>query len=232
MKRFYKEVDLAPQDGGWQVMLDGRGVRSQGGSPQVVPGSALGALLAGEWRNQPETIDLHSFVMRDMADYAIDVVRQERAETIDKLLTYGDTDTLCYRADPDEPLYQRQRTVWEPVITGCEARLGITFQRVSGVLHRPQKPETLQAMRTVLDRQDDFVLAGLVNLASIAASLITALEVLETPDRSGDLFTAANVEEDWQAELWGWDALAEERRANRAEAFRLAAEFVRAAGEG
>ncbi len=231
MKRFYKEVDLASRDGGWQVLLDGRPVRSQGGSAQVVPGMALAGLLADEWRGQGETIDPHSFVMRDMADYAIDVVRQERAETIDKLVTYGDTDTLCYRADPDEPLYQRQRAVWEPVIASCEARLGITFQRVSGVLHRPQKAEALQAMRDVLARQDNFVLAGMVNLASIAASLVTALEVLEAPERAADLFSAANVEEDWQAELWGWDQLAEERRANRAEAFRLAAEFVRAARE-
>lgn len=229
MKRFYKEVALAPRDGGWQVLLDGRPVRSQGGAAQVVPGMALAGLLADEWRGQGETIDPHSFVMRDMADYAIDVVRQERAETINKLVTYGDTDTLCYRADPDEPLYQRQRAVWEPVIASCEARLGITFQRVSGVLHRPQKVETLQAMRDVLAKQDDFVLAGMVNLASIAASLVTALEVLEAPERAADLFSAANVEEDWQAELWGWDQLAEERRANRAEAFRLAAEFVRAA---
>lgn len=232
MKRFYTEVAVAQVKGGWQVTLDGRGIRSQGGSPQVVPARALADLLAEEWHAQGATIDPAGFVFRDMADYAIDVIGADRAETIDRLLAYGDTDTLCYRADPDEPSYLRQRSLWEPVVSACEARLGVAFQRVSGVVHRPQKPQTIATLRSVIEAQDRFVLAGLVNLASIAASLITALEVLHVPDRAEELFTVANAEEDWQAELWGWDHLAEQRRALRAEAFGKAAVFVAAAAKG
>ena len=198
----------------------------------MLPTAALADLLAAEWRDQGDTIDPGRFVLRDMADYAIDVIARERAETIDKLLRYGDTDTLCYRADPDEAFYQRQRARWEPGVTACEARLGGGFQRVGGVLHRPQKAEALAVIRAVLEAQDQFVLAGLFNLAAIAASLITALEVLEAPEQAAALFTAANAEEDWQAELWGWDPLAEDRRTARAEAFALAARFVAAAKAG
>ncbi|MFC3098540.1 ATP12 family chaperone protein [Alteraurantiacibacter palmitatis] len=229
MKRFYKEVTAAPVEGGWQVMLDGRPIRSQGGSPQIVPTQALAEMLAAEWRDQGEVIDTARFAMRDMADYAIDVVAKERGEVIEKLLTYGDTDTLLYRADPDEPLYQRQRAVWEPVVCACEARHGIAFTRISGVVHRPQKHETLAALRARLEALDSFTLAGLFNLTTLAASLITGLGVLEESADVPALFTAANAEEDWQAELWGWDPVAEDRRALRAEAFALAAEFVKAA---
>ena len=43
------------------------------------------------------------------------------------------------------------------------------------------------------------------------------------------LWAAAELEETWQVELWGSDALAEERRQRRADDFRHAAQFARAA---
>lgn len=232
MKRFYREVAAAPAAGGWQVRLDGRPVRSQGGRPQVVPTQALADLLAAEWRDQGENIDTSRFVLRDMADYAIDIVPHEREDVIGRILAYGDTDTLLYRADPDEPLYQRQHALWEPLVAACEVRHGIAFRRISGVIHRPQAQTTLSSLRARLAGMDNFTLAGLFNLTSLAASLIIGLAVLEEGADVPALFAAANAEEDWQAELWGWDPMAEDRRQLRAEAFALAADFVKAVRVG
>ena len=229
VKRFWKEVSVSPANGGWQVHLDARAVRTQGGRAQVVPTPALAELLAGEWRAQGEEIDPKAFTFRDLADYAIDVVERERDDVIGKLLGYAETDTLCYRADPDEPLHQRQRDLWEPLVTAAEARHGVSFVRVSGIVHRPQKAETLAALRAGLEGHSHFVLAGLQTVTSIAASLITGLAVLEAGADAAALFTAANAEEEWQAELWGWDWEAEDRRALRLEAFQRAARFITAA---
>ena len=68
IRRFYKDATLAPVAGGWQVMLDARGVKTVGGVPQIVPTEALGEALAAEWRGQGEKIDPASLPLRDMAD--------------------------------------------------------------------------------------------------------------------------------------------------------------------
>ena len=139
MKRFWKQVTVGETDGGWRVLLDGRAIKSQGGgAPQVVPTRALAELLAAEWAAQGEEVDPSAFPFRDMADYAIDMVAGNRAETIAKLLRYAETDTLCYRADPDEPLWKRQQEVWEPLVAAFEAREGVHLERASGVLPKPQ----------------------------------------------------------------------------------------------
>ena len=39
-----------------------------------------------------------------------------------RLLPYAETDTLCYRADPDEPLYRRQQQLWEPLLLQADGR--------------------------------------------------------------------------------------------------------------
>ncbi|MBC2663904.1 molecular chaperone [Novosphingobium flavum] len=226
MKRFYKDVTAAEQEGGWQVLLDGRTVKSQGGRAQLVPSAALAAELAAEWAAQGPDIDPAAFVLRDMADYAIDVIGNDREMAIRELLPYAETDTLCYRAEAGDALRRKQDLLWEPLVTAAEARLGVHFERIGGVIHRPQPPETMLRLETLLGGQDDFALAALRNLAGLAASLITGLAALEPDADTPALWHAAHLEEEWQAERWGRDEEAELRSQRRREAFLAAARFA------
>lgn len=232
MKRFYKEAKAAPVAGGWQVQLDGRGVKTATGQPQVVPGEALASALAAEWAAQEETILPASFVLRDMADYAIDVVAPDPAALRTGLLRYAETDTLCYRADPGEALHKRQVERWEPLLTMAEARHGVHFTRISGIIHQPQPPATLARLDEHLATLDPFTLAALNTLTSLSASLVIGLAALEPGSDAGALWIAAELEEEWQAEQWGRDAEAEERRTRRAAAFADAARFAALARSG
>lgn len=227
MKRFWNVVSVEEAEGGWRVSLDGRPIRTQGGHPQIVPTRPLAELLAEEWRAQGEEVDPGTFPARDLADYAIDQVAFDPAATVEKLLGYAETDTLCYRADPDEPLHRRQWEVWEPLVAAFEAREGVKMERVSGIVHKPQRSETIEALRARLGSGNAFVLAALETLASLAASLCIALEALEPGADREALWAAAELEEQWQADLWGREEEAEARRERRKRDFLRAAEFAR-----
>ena len=229
MKRFYDKAEAVETESGFIVQLDGRPIKTQGGRPQIVPTRALAERLAAEWNAQGETIDPATFHARDTVDYAIDVVARDRAAIIDKLLSYGETDTLCYRADPDEPFRRRQQEVWEPLVTALEAREGVSMQRVSGIVHRPQPSDTMARLRTRLERLDRFALAALEQLTALATSLCIGLGALEEDADGETLWDAANLEEDWQAENWGHDAEAAAVRDQRRAAFLKALDFARAA---
>ncbi len=229
MKRFYSEVSIADESEGWIVRLDGRPIKTQGGQPQRLPTPALAELLAAEWRDQGEELDPRRFVHRDLADYAIDLVARDPEPVRDNLLAYVETDTLCYRADPDEPFWRRQQQLWEPLVAGFEAREGVVLERVSGVIHRPQRAETLAALRKRLGGFTHFELAALETLTSLAASLCVGLSVLDAEADAQALWDAANLEEDWQIENWGTDEEAQERRDLRTRQFLAALDFARAA---
>lgn len=229
MKRFYEAVTVEPAEGGWRVALDGRPIRTARGAPQVVSTEALAGAMAAEWRSQGENLDLASFPFRDLADYAIDVVSPDRDAAIAKLLAFAETDTLCYRADPEDALYRRQQEVWEPLVGAFEAREGVILQRVSGIVHKRQDEVTLARLRARLRALDDFSLAALTALASLGASLCVALSALEDDADPDVLWAAANLEEDWQAGLWGRDEEAEAIRAARKAEFRGAFDFAKAA---
>ncbi|AOL24428.1 Chaperone required for the assembly of the F1-ATPase [Erythrobacter litoralis] len=233
MKRFYDKVSLAQAQGGWQVTLDTRPIRTQQGRPQIVPSEPLAQALAAEWDGAGERIDPKAFPLRDMADYAIDVVAPSPQAVAGKLLAYGETDTLCYRAEPDEPLFERQEQVWEPLLSAFERREGAVLVRVSGVVHRPQDPKQMERLHTRMLEENPFRLAALEAMASLSASLVIGLSALgeesADEDTARGLWQAASLEEEWQAQLWGRDYEAEARRARREADFLAAWRFARLA---
>ena len=226
MKRFWTEATVTAANGGWRVLLDGRAVKTQAGSAQVVPSESLALGMAAEWAAQGPTVDPVSLPLRDLADFAIDVIAPGRAAATAQLLRYAETDTLCYRAEPGEPLHARQLALWEPLLSAAEARWDVHFERVSGVIHKPQSTATLAQLERVLAAYDPFTLAALTTLSALAASLTIALAALQPGADAAALWNAANLEEDWQIELWGADAEAAERRALRFAAFSAAQRFA------
>ena len=232
MKRFYKDVAAVQVAGGWQVTLDGRAVKTQAGNPQVVPTRALAQRLAGEWDAQGEKLDPTGCPLRDMTDFAIDQVAPDMQASVAAIAPYGDTDTLCYRAEEGDTFRARQDEAWEPILTRVEQREGVRFVRASGVLHAPQDGTTMAALVTRLAAMDPFTLVAVHNMAAIAASLCTALAALEEGADIDALFASGNLEEDWQAEKWGWDGDALARRDSRLAGFTLAAQLARLVQEG
>ena len=226
MKRFYKTVAIAGVQGGYLVTLDGRAIKTALGNPQIVPTRALAEALAQEWRDQGEEIDPALFHFRDLADFAIDMIAPDPAPHIAKLLDFLETDTLCYRAEPDEPSFKRQEQVWEPIITAFETRERVRLERICGIIHRPQPPEAMERLRTRLAKLDPFTLAALLTMTTLAASLVVGLSMLDDEADAEALWAAANLEEDWQIEQWGQDAEAAAVRDRRTEGFMHAARLA------
>ena len=226
MRRFWREVTLEPEGDGWQVALDGRRVKTAQRRAQIAPTFALGDALAAEWRAQGDEVSAAGFAFRDMADYAIDIVAVDPADAIRRILAYAEGDTLCYRAEPDEPLGVRQRAAWEPLLKAAETTYGVKFERTVGILHRAQPGATLAVLRTHLQTLDPFALAAQQTLASLAASLVIGLAALQADADGEVLFAASNLEEDWQAEQWGWVDDAEDLRARKLATFIGAARFA------
>ena len=126
----------------------------------------------------------------------------------------------------------RDSEVWEPLLGEIEQREGIQLHRISGIIHRPQPATSLEHLRGRIERLGPFELAALEQLVSLSASLCMGLAALE-PDADGErLWDAANLEEDWQADLWGRDEEAEVRRERRRGHFLDALRFLRAAQSG
>ncbi len=197
------------------------------GKTQIVPTRVLADAMAQEWRAQPSTIDADLFKLRDHADFAIDLVASDPTSYIEKLVAFLETDTLCYRADCGTPFFERQEERWEPLVSAFEHRENVMMKRICGVMHHAQPAETIAAIRKVLAGQDSFALGAMLAMTSLSSSLIIGMAAIQRGADIDSLWSAANLEEDWQIEQWGADSEAAAVRKRRTADFANAHHFYR-----
>ncbi len=225
--RFDKQAGaVAVEDGGYGVALDGRPIRTPGGAPLVVPAKALAEAIAGEWREQGDDIRPLAMPLMRLAATAIDRVTREREAVAGQTAAYGGMDLLCYRADAPAELVARQAEHWQPLLDWADAEYGARLTVVNGINPVAQDEAALAALARAVERHDDFRLAGLSQLTAICGSLVLALAVTARRIGAQQAVAASQLDEDWQAEKWGRDDAAAERREALAAEIAAAARFL------
>jgi chaperone required for assembly of F1-ATPase len=226
MKRFWTAATIAPRDGGHVVELDGRPLRTPGRVELVLPAEPLAAAVAAEWAAVEGELTPGAMPLTGMANAAVDIVAADPKGFAASLARYAESDLTCYRAEGPQPLVARQVAAWEPPLKAIEARHGLLFQRTAGVMHVPQPDDTLGRLRAVLDGLSPWQLAPLQPLVTLSGSVVLGLSVLHAVLDAEAAFAAGHVDDLWQAEQWGSDALAEADRAGRWQQFEAAARFL------
>lgn len=219
-RRFYRDVAVAPVEGGFGVMLDGKSVRTPGRAVLTLPNEAAARLVADEFAMQREYIEAVTMPVMRLVNTAIDGVAQEPDAVAEDILRFASSDLLFYRADAPARLVERQAAAWDPPLDWAQREIGGRFVLAEGVMHVQQPRETIGAVRIHLDRRrEPLRLAALHLMTTISGSALLALAVEAGGLSREDAWTAANVDEDWNAEQWGMDAEAAVRHANRKRDF-------------
>jgi chaperone required for assembly of F1-ATPase len=226
MKRFYREASVRPAEGGEEVLLDERPVKTPARRPLALPTPALAAAVAAEWNAQGDDVLPRTMPLTGLANAAIDRVAPEQETFAAGLAAYGDSDLLCYRADGPASLVERQTALWDPILAWARRRYDVDFEVVTGIIHRPQPPATLARLAHAVAVRDSFELSALAPLVTISGSLLIALMLAEEAIGFDGAWAAATLDEAWQTEHWGEDFEAAARLAARRAEFEAAHRFL------
>jgi chaperone required for assembly of F1-ATPase len=225
MRRFWTDVAVVA-DGGFQVALDGRRVKTPARSALVLPSAALAEAIAEEWRGAAPQVDPRAMPLTGLANAAIDRVAPDPDRFAAGLAKYGETDLLCYRAAAPAALVERQAAEWDPLLAWARRRYDIDFGTTASTMYRPQPPATIERLAHAVASLDAFRLAGLLPLVTIGGSLVAALAVLEKAVTAEEVWQAVSLDERWQSEQWGTDPEAEAALEIRRREFLAAAKFL------
>lgn len=226
-KRFYTEVSVgdAP-DGGYQILLDGRPVRTPRKLPLVVPTKGLADAIAAEWAAQTERIDPSTMPLSKLAITALDGVTGTMREVAADVVRYAGSDLLCYRAEAPVGLAEMQATVWDPVLAWIETETGERFLLAEGVMPVTQNRFALERVGDLVAPFGAMQLAALHVMTTLTGSAFLALAVAKERLSAEEAWAAAHVDEDWQIARWGIDVEAAERRARREAEMLAASRFL------
>jgi chaperone required for assembly of F1-ATPase len=222
-KRFYKAVTVATLEGGYQVQLDGRALKTPRKRSMLLAQKPLADIIAAEWAAQSSDILPASMQLTTLVFTALDAVAEQMDPVRDEIARYATSDLLCYRAQEPEELVQRQTAGWDPLVAWAERTLSVNFRRTSGLMPVAQEPAVAAAVAARLSSVGPLELAALHVLTTLMGSTLLALAVRERHQTIDDAWSLAHIDEVWQIEKWGTDIEAQTRYTMRLETARAAA---------
>jgi chaperone required for assembly of F1-ATPase len=198
-------------NGGFAILLDGRNLRGPKGAQTVLPNEPLAELVAEEWAAQGERLELGAMHATRLANTAVEAIPEARDATAQQIADYAASDLLCYRATEPAGLVARQAERWDPILARAAADLSLRFIPVHGIIHQQQPATTLDQVKALALRLDDFGLAGLAFGVPLFGSAMLSLALQRGWLSGAAAFDLSRLDEAWQEEKWGVDAEAAER---------------------
>ncbi|MCR9068515.1 MAG: ATPase [Rhodobacteraceae bacterium] len=231
-RRFWRAATVEPVEGGVQLCLDGRPVRTPGKLPLVLPTRALAEAMAEEWNAQEDVIAPATMPVTRAANSAVERVMPHHGDVVAMLAAYAETDLLCYRAEAPETLIRRQADGWDPMLDWADEALGAGFRVTRGVLPVDQEAATLDRIRAILSGYAPFPLTAVHDLVTLSGSVVLGLAVAEGRLSPETAFDLSRIDEVFQAEIWGEDAEAAAAAADKRAQYLQAHRFLRLCCEG
>jgi len=226
-KRFYAKADVAEAGGGFAVGLDGKPIKTPSGRIVAVPSRAIAEAMAAEWEGQREHIDPTTMPMTRFANSVVDAVIDRVTLVRDDIAKYLSTDLLFYRAGHPEVLVAREAQHWDPVVFWAADELGAHFILAQGIMHVSQPDTAIAAAREALPH-DPWSVAALHVVTTLTGSALLALALYLRAREAEQVWAAAHVDEDFNAEQWGADEEVVARKAARKLDFDAAIAILRA----
>lgn len=221
-RRFWSDVGIRPDDGGWAVTLDGKPLHTPGKLTLLLPSKALAKAIAEEWRAQTGVIEPLTMPLTRAANSAVERVTPQHAAVAGMLSEYGAADLLCYRAKAPPSLVARQVEAWDPLLVWAAELAGTRLTTTQGIVHVTQPAAALAPLRQRVEALDPFALTALHDLVTLPASLVLGLAVLAGRISADDAHHLSRIDEVFQAEQWGFDDEAQQAAEARLEALRVA----------
>jgi chaperone required for assembly of F1-ATPase len=145
----------------------------------------------------------------------------------DDIAKYLASDLLFYRAGYPEALVAREAAHWDGVLFWAADQLGAHFILSEGIMHVSQPEGAIAAARDALP-QDPWSVAALHVVTTLTGSALLALALHQGVRDADQVWAAAHVDEDWNAEKWGEDEEVAARKAARRVDFEAAVAILQA----
>lgn len=226
-KRFYATAGVAEIDGGFAVALDGKPIKTPSGRIVAVPSRAIAEAMVAEWEAQQEHIDPTTMPMTRFANSVVDAVIDRVTLVRDDIAKYLASDLLFYRAGHPERLVAREAQHWDPVVFWAADELGAHFILAEGIMHVRQPDAAVAAAREALPH-NPWSVAALHVVTTLTGSALLALALHQGARDAEQVWAAAHVDEDFNAEQWGADEEVVIRKAARKRDFDAAVAILRA----
>ena len=230
MKRFWDTASVQLTEKGHAILLDGKPMRLPSGAPLAVGPVRLAHAIGEEWQAaggvKGGEMTFKDTPLTRLAGTALERIAPDPAPTVDAIARYGETDLLCYRAETPQKLVERQQRQWQPWLDWAALAYDAPLRVAAGVGYVKQHHDSIAALRRTVAALDVDALAGLGVAVPALGSLVLGLALAAGEMDADTAYTLGALDELFQAEQWGDDYEAVDRRTGMLADIALAARYI------
>ena len=149
--------------------------------------------------------------MLSYLEKATQEIAKERDAVIERLVAFSQTDMLLFWGS-DAELVARQEKVWAPLLKWGASELKTTVKPTNTLDVTGENKNLSAVLSAYLHSFSDRELAAFYVAALNMKSVLLAIALVKKRLNAREAFEAAYLEELWQAEKWGVEEEAENRR--------------------
>ncbi|XP_069502489.1 ATP synthase mitochondrial F1 complex assembly factor 2 [Ambystoma mexicanum] len=203
-KKFYQTVNISHGEGGFEINLDRKKLKTPQGNLFVVPNEALAIAVATEWDSQKDTLKLFSMHLTALCNTALDNPTQRNKEQLIRAaVKFLETDTICYRVDEPQTLVELQKNEWDPMLDWAQKRFNVSIGSSTSILGPKIPAETKDTFVKHLASYNTWGLIGMEFVITHLKSLILAMGLLDRHLTVEKAVLLSRLEEEYQIQHWG-----------------------------
>ncbi|NXA04199.1 ATPF2 factor, partial [Sapayoa aenigma] len=203
-KRFYQNVSISQGEGGFEINLDHRKLKTPQAKLFTVPSEALAIAVATEWDSQKDTIKFYTMHLTTLCNTALDnPTQRNKTQLIRAAVKFLDTDTICYRVEEPPALAELQKNEWDPLVAWAEKRYNVTIGSSTSILGPNIPASTKETFISHLASYNMWALQGIEFVITQLKSLILSMGLIDRHITVEKAVLLSRLEEEYQIRRWG-----------------------------
>ncbi|KAM9253651.1 ATP synthase mitochondrial F1 complex assembly factor 2 isoform 5-T5 [Dugong dugon] len=203
-KRFYQNVNITQGEGGFEINLDHRKLKTPQAKLFTVPSEALATAVAMEWDSQQDTIKFYTMHLTTLCNTSLDnPTQRNKDQLIQAAMKFLDTDTICYRVEEPETLVELQKNEWDPIIEWAEKRYGVEIGASTSIMGPSIPAKTYEMLASHLASYNMWALQGIEFVVAQLKSLVLTLGLMDLRLTVEQAVLLSRLEEQYQVQKWG-----------------------------
>ncbi|XP_054545782.1 ATP synthase mitochondrial F1 complex assembly factor 2 isoform X2 [Talpa occidentalis] len=198
-KRFYQNVSITQGEGGFEINLDHRKLKTPQAKLFTVPSEALAIAVATEWDSQQDTIKFYTMHLTTLCNTSLDnPTQRNKDQLIRAAVKFLDTDTICYRVEEPETLVELQKNEWDPVIEWAEKRYGVEIGSSTSIMGPSIPARTREVLISHLASYNTWALQGIEFVVAQLKSMVLTLGLIDLHLTVEQAVLLSRLEEEYQ----------------------------------
>ena len=213
MKKFWKTVKVKKKScDSYEILLDENALKTPMKKELTIQNTKIAEEIQKEWNQDKNILDTDTMIFYGIISASIDKIINNRISYINDILSFIDTDLICYRAEEPNDLVQWQSKNWDPILLKIEKYINNKVDVFKGIMPSKQKKGIKLKIIKFLTKFSDLEIIVLHRITNITGSVFLSLCILNNDVIKEKAFELSHLDELWQAENWGYEEEASNNR--------------------